>query len=352
MAENDESEDWFDELPEDGLDEELVEPGVGSSRSSDEDGDPDIPFVLEHEYSLDQLLAMEFVDRPLSLFTRDDVFQEGVSHLLAGAPKVGKSSLMRRASVDWAVEDHKILYFSEEFERVWNKQAIELGFTYGIEGLTVVPALGIPPSTLLKRAIEGPEDIIIVDTVRALLRIQSLINSDETVQKLRPWLQLCQTGKTLIMLHHMLIKSTNKRFGAGVAGGHGLLGAFDAIVQYGEKESDSSRRLVEVRSRLASEHVKFDVVKNGHIWTVEEVSDEITLTDPQLQVWSVLPDDGDGLEISEICEKTKFHESKVRHALGDLTKMGLAKDTTGNASKGGRGMRTKWIAIESEDFQP
>lgn len=328
---DDETEVWSFDLPES---DDYVPP--------DDEGDS---YRLETEYSLGAIRSLSFEDRPLPCLTRDDVFSIGASHLLSAAPKTGKSTIVSYLCRDWA-DEHGILYFSEEFERVWHKRAIEFELEAEDDKFTIIPALGISTQRLLQRARNGPEDIVIVDTTRALLGIKSLGNSDEVVHKLRPWLQLCQSGKTLILLHHMLIKANTRRFGVAVAGGHGLLGAVDTVIQY--TELDDSLRLCEVRSRLQSEHVVFVVRKTGPLFTVEDAPHELTLTESEQEVWACL-DVQQARTLPELMEATGFAEAKTRRIVLDLARKGLARDISDNPGHGGRGMRSQWVAVQGDD---
>lgn len=331
--------DWFSE-------DDIPENDYSLFRDPD---DPE-PWKLKKEYSVGDIIKMDFsADKPLPFFTRDDVFWVSTSHLLAAPAKTGKSSIMRKAAQSWCFDGHGILYFSEEFERVWKKQAVELDLDMeGTGTYSVVPAKGVPVSRLLKRAQDGPEDIIIIDTIQGLLKIKNLGNSDEVQYKLTDWLALCGEGKTVIFVHHMLTKASAKNFGAAIAGGYGLLGAVDTILQYKEM-GDENIRLMEIRSRMLMDHISFVVRKVGSVFTIEEAPDELTLTDNEIMVWEAL-DPQNAQSIDELAEATDLTKPNVRVILRKLVSRGLAVDITGNSGrKPGRGKKAEYISTTVPD---
>lgn len=295
------------------------------------------------EFSVDELLAMEFSDRPLPFLTRDDVIFEGASHLLAAREKVGKSTLARHCAYTWASDGRQVLYVSEEWRRSWRKQATELGFEVGTGSYQIVEGLGRAPHDLLDRARRGSEDIVILDTATWLLGI-SLGSRDQVVAGLTPWLELCRRGKTLLLLSH-LTKS-----GEAIGGSYALAAGVDTVIRYTEVENENDLRLVEVRSRLlADSPLQFAIRKIGPTFAVEDVPGELTLTAAQQEVFLVLSTDpAQARTWQQVAEATGFKEGKVRKLLRELVSLGLARDITGS-QVGGRGNSARYVAVEEEE---
>jgi predicted ATP-dependent serine protease len=296
------------------------------------------------EFGVDELLEMKFEDHPLPFLTRDDVFFEGSSTILAAREKVGKSTLMRHVVYTWAAEGHRVLYLSEEWRRAWRRQAEELAFESGGGWLRVVEALGQDPAKLLDRAVRGSENVVVIDTLTWLLGV-SLGNRDEIVDAIRPWLQLCRAGKTLIMLGHL-----TKR-GSEIGGSYALAAAVDTLIKLRGVDGQDDLRVIEVRSRwLADSPVRFSVRKQGSTFTVEDVPGELQLTATQEEILVVLDvDPAKAKTVEDLMALTGFKESRTKTGLRQLVDLQLIRDVSGNAGgTGGRGNAAKYIAIEEE----
>jgi AAA domain len=296
----------------------------------------------DREYSLDQLLAMQFNDQPLAFLTRNDVIFKGSSTLLAAREKVGKSTLLRHLSYQWAVEGVKVLYITEEWRRSWRKQADELAFQPGVGYFRIVEGMGRSAEELLDRARRGPEDIIVLDTLTWLLGI-SLGNRDQVIEGIRPWLMLPRLDKTLILLSHLTKK------GDEIGGSYALGAGVDTLIWYREVVEDL--RSVDVRSRFLGNPIKFAVRKVKANFSVEDVPGELTLTTAQAEVLAVLPvDPTEAKTVEEVVSATGYKEGKVRVTLHYLVDLGLARDIANQAgTAGGRGHAARYVAVEEED---
>jgi len=295
---------------------------------------------LPGEFSVDDLFGMTFEDRPLPVLGRDDVIFEGTSTLLAAREKGGKSTLVRHLCHNWVLDGHRVLYLSEEWRRVWRRQLEPLGIEKGGGHFQIVEALGQEPDKLRRRAAHGSEDIVVLDTVTWLLGI-SLASRDQVVEGLKPWVTLCASGKTLILLAHLTKKGElegSHAFGAGV----------DTLITYVEAGDDL--RIVDRKSRMLAETPPpFAVRKTGSTFSIEDAPNELTLTTAQAEVLEILPTHpNEALTWEKVSERTGFKEAKTRKVLHDLVDHGLARDITGHLGTGGRGHAARYVAVEVE----
>lgn len=231
----------------------------------------------------------------LPLLGQDGYFILGKSHLLAAFSKTGKTELLARCIADWislpiiaggdleakrdsagdVVRDEagklvyqphmlypRILYFGEETQDAWTERLQNQPASKNWDQMDYVPVLEqhIDPMDmmLLVHSMEGeaedfageghtagwPEgsheqvgyDIVVIDSIRSLLRIENENDNSEVVAAVLPWVQLSQrTGITMILLHHT--RKTGGDHGVGVAGGSGLLAPVDYIIQM-ERDKD------------------------------------------------------------------------------------------------------------------
>jgi hypothetical protein len=300
---------------------------------------------LEGEFTVDELLDMQFDDHPLPFLGRNDVIFSGNSVLLAAREKVGKSSLVRHLCQGWAADGHSVLYISEEWRRVWNRQLGHLGFERNAGHFHVVEGMDKNWFQLLTRARRGPEEIVVVDTVTWLLGL-NLNNRDEVVKTLKDWTAMCHDGKTLILIAHL-----NKR--GEVAGSHAFGAGVDTVITYRDVDGWKDLRMVELRSRMLPENPEpFAIRKTGAVFTIEEVPNELRLTEPQGEIRAVLQTDPeDAMTWEQIAAHTGFKEGKVRTILRHLIELGLARDTPGNLGTGGRGNAARYVGDVQEDAE-
>jgi hypothetical protein len=292
---------------------------------------------LVGEVSFNSILDLKFADEePLPFLTRNDVIFLGTSTIVTAEAKTGKSTLFNTLAYNWAVDGHKVLYLTEEYPRSWGFRTKYLDFDKieDGEGSFTVVHPGNSPASLLARAVRGPENIVIVDSMTNLLGVSNA--PGQTLEIISPWIRLMQHyGKTLILLHH-----TN--MSGKMAGSYTLKAAVDTLVDY---NIDTGLRKVSVTSRMIPEPVSFLVVKDGNTLGVQEVKGEMTLTEPQAIVYGTL-DTMTPLSVDDLMLATTFPEGKVRKILKALVKKGLAQDhsSTGNV----KGEPGEWVSLEEE----
>jgi hypothetical protein len=310
------------------------------------------------------------------------VFVEGGSHIIAGTWKGGKSTLMAYACHGWAEAGHKVLYLSEEFELVWKLRTQAFRLEPGGFHFQIVYALGEAADRLLERVHKGPEDIIVVDTIRTLLAVRSLANSDEVVSAIKPWLTATiKRGKTLLLLHHFNKGSDT------ISGGGGLLAAVDSLIKYREVTEDSKLRILSTESRMPPMHgarfgLRMAATELGVTFLVEDMPGGTTLSRDEQLLFGVIHSQAECqaaeeqikfLEeeaalggagspeevarklarlkdivprtVQELQKASGWPEGKTKYVLRQLLGANLVRDVTGNAGVGGRGLAAAYVRI-------
>lgn len=297
------------------------------------------PLQLSGELSTDEILDLDFVDRPLDFLGRNDVIFEASSNVLAAREKGGKSTLACHLCHGWVVEGRPVLCLSEEWRRGWRWRLEALGIPKGVGHFQVIEGLDKTPQELLQRARRGIEDIVVVDTATWLLGI-SLANRDEVVKGLKPWVSLTQLGKTVILLAHV-----TKR--GDLAGSHAFGAGVDTILTLEKVAGDPDLRTVKVQGRRLLD--AFAIRKTGTTFSLEDLPHEQILTPAQAEVLEVLSTDPTAaLTWEEVAAKTGFKEGKTRKILRELVEFQLARDITGSLGSGGRGNAARYILVEDE----
>ena len=186
--------------------------------------DPDEPKEWNGtELALADLPEISF----LPLFGCDGYIPLGFTTILGAEPKAGKTTLLLHMLQEWTRIGHSILYVTEESERLWKPRLSGVPEDWG--RLTLLPAYEASAEFMLERVRLAEEDIIVVDTARAVLRFRDENDNAGVEQTLRPWIQAARSrNKTLVVLHHA-------RKGGGplleaLSGAHALVGAFDQVL--------------------------------------------------------------------------------------------------------------------------
>ncbi|HKP52642.1 MAG TPA: AAA family ATPase [Chloroflexia bacterium] len=172
---------------------------------------------------------------------------EGWSHVIAGYPRCGKTELIVRLCREWLDAGRSVAYLTEEPKGVWQHRLA------GLEGdwsrLKVVFALSSALDVLFARAFSGPEDVVVIDTMRNLLQLMDETDNSRIAQVLNPWVAAARRhNKTLIMAHHM--RKGGGDHGEGIAGGHALMGVFDVALTLTKEDRTPRRRRVIAYARL------------------------------------------------------------------------------------------------------
>jgi hypothetical protein len=113
--------------------------------------------------------------------------------------------------------------------------------------LALTFALGVTPQELLSHAMQGAEDIIILDTIRNLLGIEDENDNARIARALTPWEAGLQ-GRTRIYVHHD--RKAGGEHGHAISGGAAFLGVVDRALEIRFDQQNRHRRCIQVRSRI------------------------------------------------------------------------------------------------------
>ena len=248
---------------------------------------------------------------------------EGWSHLLAGYPRSGKTELLFRAIREWLDEGHSVVYLTEEPRSIWEQRLRHRQDDWS--NLQVVFALGTPPEVLFRRAFEGGEEIVIVDTLRNLLNLRDETDNSEVARVLNPWVAGSRrTEKTLIMAHHM--RKGGGQHGEGISGGHALLGVFDIALELGRDDHHAARRTIKGYARLIeTPEMVYERSEDGTFRALGD-PEQLRLSEVRDRVEAVLSDDwGKTKDVLEALDEPRPGQEQVRLALGALARAGMAE---------------------------
>jgi hypothetical protein len=172
---------------------------------------------------------------------------EGWSHVIAGYPRCGKTELIVRLCREWLDAGRSVAYFTEEPKGVWQHRLASLEGDWS--RLKVVFALSSALDVIFARAFSGPEEVVVIDTMRNLLQLMDETDNSRIAQVLNPWVAAARRhNKTLIMAHHM--RKGGGDHGEGIAGGHALMGVFDVALTLTKEDRTPRRRRVIAYARL------------------------------------------------------------------------------------------------------
>lgn len=191
----------------------------------------------------------------LPFLGRDGLVLEGCSTMLAAGPKVGKSQTLSRVVVGWLQLGHRILWFTEESAYVWGLRLERLEDVYGPhvpwqEGIEFVNAGTTSPADLLRIAREHAAGIVIMDTVRDVLRIADESDPAAVGNALRPWCYslAAEPRKTFMPVHHH--RKGDGSHGDQVSGSTAFLATVDTLLELRRDKDRRDRRLLRGESRL------------------------------------------------------------------------------------------------------
>ncbi len=155
-------------------------------------------------WSVAEVLAAEQDEEthlPL-LGTTTGYFFRGRSHLLSAKPKTGKSELVWQSVLVWRNE--RVLYITEEpLKEVRDRlRRLRIEPEHG-EHITIIPALqaGLRPEQILREMQDAAFTVLVLDTVRFLMRLGDETNNAEVAQAMSSLLRVAG-GRTLLILHH------------------------------------------------------------------------------------------------------------------------------------------------------
>src|SRR5262249_18853718 len=124
-------------------------------------------------------------------------------------------------------------------------------------------------------------------------------DNSRVAQALSAWIAIGrQTGKTLIMLHHM--RKGAGEHGEGIAGGHAMLGAVDIALEV-RRDNQPNRRHIRGYCRLIQPpDLLYEKVEEGRLHSLGDPSG-VSLVEVRRRVQVVL--DGEWATTSEVLER-------------------------------------------------
>ncbi len=217
--------------------------------------------------------------RTLPLAGAEGVVVVGWSHLVLAAPKVGKTTTVWQSVRHWlaTTPDLTVHWLSEESPLIWAQRFAHEGGDDGggwQDRLVVTYGLGLPADVLLDHAAALGADVVVVDTVRSLLGIESEVDNAKVAARLGEWeRRLVAPSRTRIFLHHL--RKLGGEHGTAVAGGLAYLGLVDRVLELRRVEGASHphrRRLVTLSRLQGLPDLYLDQRPDGRIIVVGEAT--------------------------------------------------------------------------------
>jgi len=122
------------------------------------------------------------------------------------------------------------------------------GLPKGFENVSLMFAMGASVEEMFHEISTGPENIVVIDTLR-LLRLSDENDNSGINLALTPLIASCRLAeKTLIMGHHT--RKGSGEYGEAAAGGHAFLGIVDVAVELLRDKQSGKRRIVKGWGRV------------------------------------------------------------------------------------------------------
>ena len=277
--------------------------------------------------------------RSLPFLGRDSVVIQGLSHLLAGYPKTGKTELLTRLAGEWSQAGLRVVYFTEEPRSVWEARLAGLPGEFG--SVEIVFSLGAKLPDFLDAIESGDEAIVVLDTLR-LLGIRDENDNAAINQTLTPLIATCRVGdKTLVMAHH-----TRKGGGSNAeaaAGGHAFVGVVDIALELSREANIPRRRLIRGWGRVVEvPELVYHVDEDG-LMTVLGDPSELAFREVKDRIVEVLTDGWQtSREVGDALGDPRPSPDQVGKALMALAKEGVAERDPPIAKGRKQGATYRW----------
>lgn len=275
-----------------------------------------------------EVCAAELAARPapdiewLPLLGSLGYIPKGWSVLVAGYPKAGKTEFVTRLCASWVHE--RILYVTEEAEAIWAARLHRVAGDW--RHMRLLFGLGLDPTHILGRIARGTETVVVVDTVRNLLRLQDESDNAEVARALIPLVAAARAGKkTLVLLHH--VRKGGGEHGEGVTGGHAFLGVVDVALELlrGPNLGDTRRRLRGWARLFPIEEVVYELAPDGSM-TLLGSRKEVELRSVEERVLALLDKEWRSTrELLDSLSEPRPSLEQLRQALNALVAKGLAR---------------------------
>jgi 5S rRNA maturation endonuclease (ribonuclease M5) len=293
----------------------------------------------------------------------EGIILKGFTHLVGAFPKTGKTELFFRLALDWAQNGLKVLYLSEESEKIWRRRVKGMDFTEEInENFALIPLALIYDKQNLFDIIEGfnPE-IVVIDTIRSTLG--SLIDDETKANEVNnlfyPLLKSVQEKEiTLICLHHLTkAAQTGEENFKPFAGSHSLVGLFDVIIRI--DDIGGNKRKVFIKGRTLGEERSFIYQRQGGNF---EIIERVEVGNPIKDIKAILEELSDifslrfytTTEVEKIIEGSKGFKTKREDLIRALKELAEEGKWERLPKEDRRGATYRWKAKNnrnSEDRQ-
>jgi len=257
----------------------------------------------------------------------EGVIAKGEVALVVAGPKVGKTTLLAQVVSQW---DARVLYCTEEAREMWGERVFELPERYKTDNVHVgrtTMATGDEWAKRVRDAAAAGYEVIVLDTLRWLVRYNSENDAKETQNAIGPIAEAARVcGVTLVLVHH------RNKYGDkdnSTAGSNALDAIADVIIRLEtDKTGNERRRILDVtgRVRKASFNCVLDLTDAGEYVVVGDVATvrrhelETIVLEACSDTWETLK------EIADRCAMqngTAPSESVLRAILTKLTDRGL-----------------------------
>ena len=226
----------------------------------------EVPYLSDGQYIRgDRLAEIEHAAVPtLPFLDRPGYLLRDCANLIVSYPKVGKSTLLAALVPEWVRAGKRVLILSEERFQQWVPRAKPEDADLWAR-VRVVEALGLgfglaresykQGGPLLEHARRSPEEIVVVDTLRNVLGLEDETGNSKLTRQVNPWVMAMRGDprrgdpkpKTLVALSHQV--KDGGPYGRSIAGGHALLGTFDAAIEIDRVPGSPNRRRVTLQTR-------------------------------------------------------------------------------------------------------
>ena len=260
----------------------------------------------------------------LEIFNQPDlkVILRGMSHLVSGYAKVGKSELLFSWCVSWAAQGLRVAYYTEEPKLIW---VYRIGvLTKAPDGFDVLPVLGMSYGSILADIEANDDDVVVIDTMK-VLGIRDTNVDSPVVEKLIPIIKACRDrDATLILAHHH--NKTGGDFGKGIAGSHAFLALVDVSLEVDRISNHKNRRKVTAIGRLL-EFPEFTYEKTAEGFRYLGGTAEVGLETVERRLLEVMPEAFEQrmtqAELGEVIGDPKPSPTQMKNALDCLIKKSM-----------------------------
>ncbi len=270
----------------------------------------------------------------LPLLGQEGFIFRGLSHLVSGYPKAGKTELLARVVAEW--RDDSVLWFTEEPDVVWETRLASLPSHY--DHVILRFALGETLDAMRERILTGDESIVVIDTTK-LLGLEDANDASEVTRVLTPIISACRRGrKTLILAHHE--RKGGGRHGEGIAGSHAFLGLVDVALEIARDEHAPNRRIITGLGRVvAIPELCYELQPDGSMTALGDPN-ALALEEVVERVRLLLGEEWQSLrDVLSAMGEPRPSEDQVRRALNVLVERGDAERDPPAGVKGNRAHR-------------